>query len=151
MLNRYENLSFASLGGADARKALLMVGIMTAHAFGEGCGVGVSFAGNRGWVQGCLVTLAIGVHNIPEGLATATVLVGYRKAAAAPLLFSFEPLFFVDVYFNFASCLLLLTPCPLPSAPCPLSLASCLLPLPLASDPVVLPVSRRRLRKGRGR
>jgi len=47
---------------------------MTAHAFGEGAGVGVSFSGRRGWTEGLLVTLAIGVHNIPEGLAVSTVM-----------------------------------------------------------------------------
>ena len=53
---------------------LLMVGIMAAHALGEGSGVGVSFSGAKGWAQGQLITLAIGVHNIPEGMAVATVL-----------------------------------------------------------------------------
>lgn len=37
------------------------------------------------WLQGVLVSLAIGLHNIPEGLAVATVLVsrgvGAKKAA----------------------------------------------------------------------
>lgn len=28
-----------------------MVGIMAAHALGEGCAVGVSFCGDRGWAQ----------------------------------------------------------------------------------------------------
>lgn len=48
---------------------------MAAHAFGEGSGVGVSFSGPAGWQQGVLVTIAIGLHNIPEGLAVATVMV----------------------------------------------------------------------------
>ncbi|KAK3255848.1 hypothetical protein CYMTET_34992, partial [Cymbomonas tetramitiformis] len=74
-LHRYEDMRFASLSGADARKTLLILGIMTVHAFGEGAGVGVCFSGQRGWTQGVLVTLAIGAHNIPEGLAVATVLV----------------------------------------------------------------------------
>eukprot|EP00878_Enallax_costatus_P038178 GHUV01043344.1.p2 GENE.GHUV01043344.1~~GHUV01043344.1.p2 ORF type:complete len:151 (+),score=40.10 GHUV01043344.1:68-454(+) len=47
---------------------------MAVHAVGEGGGVGVSFAGQRGWAQGTLVTLAIGLHNVPEGLAVATVM-----------------------------------------------------------------------------
>lgn len=34
-----------------ARKTALMVGIMAAHALGEGCAVGVSFCGDRGWAQ----------------------------------------------------------------------------------------------------
>ena len=36
--------------------------------------MGVSFAGPSGFPKGLLVTLAIGLHNIPEGLATATIL-----------------------------------------------------------------------------
>jgi len=47
---------------------------MAAHALGEGSGVGVSFAGERGWSRGVLTTLAIALHNVPEGLATATAL-----------------------------------------------------------------------------
>ena len=74
ILRAHEDVSFANLVGADARKTLLVVGIMTAHSFGEGSGVGVSFSGVHGWAQGCLVTFAIGVHNIPEGLAVSTVL-----------------------------------------------------------------------------
>ena len=74
ILRAHEGVSFANLVGADARKTLLVVGIMTAHSFGEGSGVGVSFSGVHGWAQGCLVTFAIGVHNVPEGLAVSTVL-----------------------------------------------------------------------------
>lgn len=60
--------------GADATKAVLVVGIMTLHSFGEGSGVGVSFASSKGLSQGLLVTVAIAVHNIPEGLAVSMVL-----------------------------------------------------------------------------
>ncbi|KAK9844479.1 hypothetical protein WJX74_003025 [Apatococcus lobatus] len=74
-LEQFEDVKFEGLQGAGARKTLLVVGIMAAHGLGEGCGVGVSFCGARGWAQGTLVTLAIGLHNIPEGLAVATVLV----------------------------------------------------------------------------
>ena len=64
---------FASMGGFDARKALLIVGVMTLHSFTEGVGVGVSFGGGQG--LGLFITLAIAVHNIPEGLAISLVLV----------------------------------------------------------------------------
>ena len=73
-LRDFEDVEFAALRGADARKTALVVGIMTAHALGEGTGVGVSFGGVDGWAQGRLVALAIGVHNVPEGMAVATVL-----------------------------------------------------------------------------
>jgi len=61
------------LADADARKALLIVGVMTAHSFAEGIGVGVSYGG--GEELGVFITVAIAVHNIPEGLAIALVLV----------------------------------------------------------------------------
>jgi zinc transporter ZupT len=62
-----------NLGVLDSRKALLLVGIMTVHSFAEGVGVGVSFGG--GEALGLFITLAIAVHNIPEGLAISLVLV----------------------------------------------------------------------------
>ncbi|MFO7768523.1 MAG: ZIP family metal transporter [bacterium] len=61
------------LRGADASKALLIVGAMTLHSFAEGVGVGVSFGG--GHELGVLITAAIAVHNIPEGLAISLVMV----------------------------------------------------------------------------
>lgn len=63
----------ADLQGANATKALLILGIMTAHSFAEGVGVGVSFAGEEG--LGIYITTAIAFHNVPEGLAIALVLV----------------------------------------------------------------------------
>ena len=38
-----KDVHFGMLAGADARQALLLVGVMTAHSFAEGVGVGVSF------------------------------------------------------------------------------------------------------------
>ncbi|WP_273524575.1 ZIP family metal transporter [Rhodosalinus sediminis] len=63
----------ADLTGANAAKALLILGIMTAHSFAEGVGVGVSFAGSEG--LGAFITTAIAFHNVPEGLAIALVLI----------------------------------------------------------------------------
>jgi zinc transporter, ZIP family len=64
---------FAGMGGLDARKGLLIVGVMTAHSFTEGVGLGVSFGG--GADLGLFITIAIAVHNVPEGLAISLVLV----------------------------------------------------------------------------
>ena len=78
-----ETLAIGKLRGADARKALLIVAIMTVHSFSEGIGVGVSYgAGNK---LGVFITAAIAVHNIPEGLAISLVLVprGASVLAAA--------------------------------------------------------------------
>lgn len=50
-LDKFGEVKFESLSGANARKIVLVIGIMSAHALGEGCGVGVSFCGTRGWAQ----------------------------------------------------------------------------------------------------
>ena len=74
-LHKYEDkMEFSGLKGMDAKKIVLFLGIMTLHAVGEGCGVGVSYAGPHGFPKGLVITLAIALHNIPEGLAVATVL-----------------------------------------------------------------------------
>ena len=61
------------LRGEDARRAVLIVGVMTVHSAAEGIGVGSAFA--DGQALGLLITVAIAVHNIPEGLAISLVLV----------------------------------------------------------------------------
>lgn len=72
-LDHDETLSVGALEGADAKKALMIVGVMTLHSFAEGVGVGVSFGGGEQF--GAFISLAIAVHNIPEGLAISLVLV----------------------------------------------------------------------------
>lgn len=83
MQNDRHQVAFAGMDRLDARKALLIVGVMTVHSFTEGVGVGVSFGG--GAALGLFITLAIAVHNIPEGLAISLVLVprgmGWVRAA----------------------------------------------------------------------
>ncbi|VAH15556.1 unnamed protein product [Triticum turgidum subsp. durum] len=74
ILEQHGEVSMLDIKGADASKVILVVGIMTLHSFGEGSGVGVSFVGSKGLSQGLLVTVAIAVHNIPEGLAVSMVL-----------------------------------------------------------------------------
>ncbi len=61
------------LQNADARKILLILGIMTLHSFTEGVSVGVSFSGSLD--LGLFITTAIAIHNIPEGLAISLVMV----------------------------------------------------------------------------
>ena len=80
---RGANVDVGDLAGSDARKAMLVLGIMTAHSFAEGIGVGVSFGG--GEKLGLFITAAIAIHNIPEGLAVSLVMVpkGTRVGKAA--------------------------------------------------------------------
>jgi ZIP family zinc transporter len=72
-LSRRPDIHFSQLAGVQARKALLLVGVMTVHSFAEGIGVGVSFG--AGETFGIAAAAAIALHNIPEGLAISLVLV----------------------------------------------------------------------------
>jgi zinc transporter ZupT len=76
-------LNLGPLHGADATRALLIVGVMTAHSAAEGIGVGASFG--DGDAFGLLIAAAIALHNVPEGLAISLVLVprGTRVRTAA--------------------------------------------------------------------
>ena len=68
-----QEVALGRLTGADARKALVIIAVMTAHSATEGVGVGVSYGGSE--KLGLLITLAIAIHNVPEGLAISLVLV----------------------------------------------------------------------------
>jgi zinc transporter ZupT len=72
-LKRYKHLSITNLSNASAHKILMVLGIMTLHSFSEGVGIGVSF--NEGLAFGLLITIALAIHNIPEGLAISLVMV----------------------------------------------------------------------------
>jgi zinc transporter ZupT len=72
-LNTKDDLTIANLKGADARKAIMILGVMTLHSFTEGVGVGVSFGGDEG--LGVFITAAIAIHNIPEGLAISLIMI----------------------------------------------------------------------------
>lgn len=73
MIHRGKPVDVGELDGADARKALLILAIMTAHSFTEGIGVGVSFGDSD--KLGFFITAAIAIHNIPEGLAISLVMI----------------------------------------------------------------------------
>lgn len=74
--------SLGELSGANAKRAMLVLLIMTMHSFAEGLGVGVSWAGSNGDVKGQFVTAAIGVHNIPEGMTVALMMMPVSKSRA---------------------------------------------------------------------
>jgi zinc transporter ZupT len=73
LLGDSEGAEFGRLTGADARRALVVVAVMTAHSASEGIGVGVPYGQSE--KLGLLITLAIAIHNAPEGLAISLVLV----------------------------------------------------------------------------
>ena len=78
-----KNYSIGQVSGASAIKMLMIVGIMTVHSFAEGIGVGVSFGESPAF--GSFISIAIAIHNIPEGLAISLILIPrgttVRKAA----------------------------------------------------------------------
>jgi ZIP family zinc transporter len=72
-LEAHEDIKFGVLSGPSARKSLLFVIVMTMHSFSEGVGIGVSFSAAHSF--GIYISVVLAVHNIPEGLAVALVLV----------------------------------------------------------------------------
>eukprot|EP00937_MAST-01D_sp_MAST-1D-sp2_P006639 g6639.t1 len=74
-LEQHEDVKFDCISGLDARKALLVMGVMTIHSFSEGVAIGVSFAKEAPKALGLLISATLAVHNVPEGLAIALVLV----------------------------------------------------------------------------
>lgn len=77
-LDQCEGLRFGELNGADAQKMVLIIFVMALHSVSEGIGIGVSFGGHTGIQLGRFISLSLAVHNVPEGLAVALVLLPKR-------------------------------------------------------------------------
>lgn len=72
-LSGQDDLHVGKLQGADALTVITIMLIMTVHSFAEGVGVGVSWG--DGEALGGLITAAIAIHNIPEGLAISLIVI----------------------------------------------------------------------------
>lgn len=67
-----EELVFEAVRGESGRQMLMVIIVMTVHSFSEGVAVGVSFG--DGLTLATVITVAIAVHNVPEGVAISAVL-----------------------------------------------------------------------------
>ncbi|MPZ71002.1 MAG: ZIP family metal transporter [Actinobacteria bacterium] len=90
-----------ALRGTNARRAIVIMAVMTIHSFTEGAAIGVAFVEEGSF--GLLIAVAIAVHNIPEGLAISATLVpsgvSPLRAAAWSILSSLpQPLMAVPAY-----------------------------------------------------
>merc|ERR1719265_898996 len=65
----------SAISGRHFRKALLIFTVLFCHSAAEGIAVGVSFSRELQAQFGMYVSLLLAVHNVPEGLAVALVLV----------------------------------------------------------------------------
>lgn len=77
-LEQHEEYHIGDLAGADFRRIMLIIFVMTLHSFSEGVGIGVSFGGENGSELGVFISASLAVHNVPEGLAVAVVLLPQR-------------------------------------------------------------------------
>jgi zinc transporter ZupT len=66
----HTTFNFYHVKGLPARRIVLLLGTLTIHSFSEGAAVGVAF-GSGEVALAALVTIAIAIHNIPEGLAVS--------------------------------------------------------------------------------
>jgi zinc transporter, ZIP family len=98
---------FEAVRGHGARRMILVMIVMTAHSFAEGIAIGVSFAG--GVALATVITVAIAIHNVPEGVAITAVLrpqgvaltrcAGWSIASSLPQPLMAVPAFlFVDAF-----------------------------------------------------
>ena len=58
-LEQYEDLKLAGIEGMNARKALLLMAVMTIHSLSEGIGIGVAFSGSAGQRLGTMISSSL--------------------------------------------------------------------------------------------
>uniref|UniRef100_A0A7S0YQP9 Uncharacterized protein n=1 Tax=Hemiselmis tepida TaxID=464990 RepID=A0A7S0YQP9_9CRYP len=102
-VEKHEDLKFGELKGKDLRKVFLMVAVMTLHSFTEGLGIGVAFTGREGAHLGAFISASLAMHNVPEGLAVALVLMPRGVTGLRATLWSIftsmpQPLIAVPVF-----------------------------------------------------
>jgi len=71
-LDKHNDLHIENIHGADAKKIILILWVMTVHSFAEWVAIWVSF-----WPSltfGIFIALAIALHNVPEWLAISSVM-----------------------------------------------------------------------------
>lgn len=66
----HTSFHFYHTEGTAARRLVLFIGTLFIHSFSEGIAVGVAFGSGEAALA-VLVTVAIAIHNIPEGLAVS--------------------------------------------------------------------------------
>ncbi len=101
LLTHVGSPDLGELRGGDARRAVLIIAVMTAHSAAEGVGVGASFGG--GDALGLAITIAIAIHNIPEGVTISLVMVPQGASVRSAALWSIftslpQPLLAVPAY-----------------------------------------------------
>ncbi len=89
LTNTYLNnkeLTLGNIRGISAQRAIVFLFIMTAHSIAEGLAIGVSFGGREN--LGILTSIAIAIHNIPEGLAISLYLIAQGASPLSCLFWS---------------------------------------------------------------
>lgn len=72
----------------DTAKILMILGVMGAHSAAEGIGMGVSFGSEKGETLGLVITTALIIHNIPEGLAVIAILLPRKIPLTKSLVYA---------------------------------------------------------------